>query len=235
LRGHDGTSIRLEAKHFNHPPKGTSIPQVPAPQFDLYLVTDRTQTGGRDLLWVLEQALDGGVKAVQLREKDLSGKELFELAEKTRRLCARYDAQLFINERIDVALAVDAAGVQLGRSSIPIDSARDLLGPDRLIGYSAHALEESLAAEEKGADFILFGPVYFTPSKAAYGAPQGLDALKKNVEKISQPVYAIGGVKAEHIDELKSIGVYGVALISAIIGAPRPKEATESILRLLRR
>ena len=90
---------------------------MPTPDFDLYLVTDRNQTRGRDLLWVLEQALEGGVRAIQLREKDLGGKELFELAEKTRDLCDRYGALLFVNDRIDVALAVDADGVQLGNAS----------------------------------------------------------------------------------------------------------------------
>jgi thiamine-phosphate pyrophosphorylase len=109
---------------------------VPPPDFDLYLVTDRSQSRGRDLLWVLEQALDGGVKAIQLREKDLSGKELFDLAEKTRELCNRYDARLLINDRIDVALGVDADGVQLGNASIPIETARKLLGPRKLLGAS---------------------------------------------------------------------------------------------------
>ena len=208
---------------------------MPVPNFDLYLVTDRTQTAGRDLLWVLEQALEGGVRAVQLREKDLSGKDLFELTEKIRRLCDRYGAELCLNDRIDVALATEAAGVQLGKSSIPIDTARTLLGPSKLIGYSAHSPDEALAAESKGADFILFGPVYFTLSKAAYGAPQGLDALKKIVEIISVPVYAIGGIKPANVKELQGVGVRGIALISAIISARQPKEATESILRLLRR
>jgi thiamine-phosphate pyrophosphorylase len=207
---------------------------VPQPRFDLYLVTDRKQTGGRDLLWVLEEALEGGAGAVQLREKDLSGRELFDLAEKTCRLCERYGAQLFINDRIDVALAVGAAGVQLGRLSMPIDVARALLGPSKWIGYSAHSLDEALAAQSGGADFILFGPVYFTPSKAGYGAPQGVDALKKIVEISSAPVYAIGGVKPANVDELRGVGVRGVALISAIIGAAQPKQETESILKLLR-
>ncbi|HWP23520.1 MAG TPA: thiamine phosphate synthase [Candidatus Binatia bacterium] len=207
---------------------------MPQPRFDLYLVTDRKQTGGRDLLWVLEEALEGGAGAVQLREKDLSGRELFDLAEKTCRLCERYGAQLFINDRIDVALAVGAAGVQLGRLSMPIDVARALLGPSKWIGYSAHSLDEALAAQSGGADFILFGPVYFTPSKAGYGAPQGVDALKKIVEISSAPVYAIGGVKPANVDELRGVGVRGVALISAIIGAAQPKQETESILKLLR-
>jgi thiamine-phosphate pyrophosphorylase len=208
---------------------------VPNPNFDLYLVTDLSQTEGRDLLWVLEQALDGGVQAVQLREKDLSGKALFELAEKTRRLCDRYQASLLINDRIDVALAVDAAGVQLTGVSLPVDVARSLLGPQKLLGASTHSLEEARHAQTDGADFILFGPVYFTPSKAAFGAPQGLPALKKILENVSLPVYAIGGIKAEHIADLRNLGVRGVALISAIIGAADPKSAATSLLRLLER
>jgi len=208
---------------------------VPTPDFDLYLVTDRTQTQGRDLLWVLEQALDGGVKAVQLREKDLSGKELYDLAEKSNRLCRRYHAQLFINDRVDVALAVDAAGVQLGKTSIPIQTARALLGPEKPIGFSAHSLEEAHQAQQNGADFVLFGPVYFTPSKASYGAPQGLRPLQEIVVKISRPVYAIGGITFESIADLRRVGVRGVALISAIISARDPKEASRTLLQSLRR
>jgi len=208
---------------------------VPNPDFDLYLVTDRAQTAGRDLLRVLEQALDGGVRAVQLREKDLSGKELFELAEKIRRLCERYNAALLINDRIDVALAVDAAGVELTGVSLPADVARRLLGPEKLLGASTHSLEEARRAQAQGADFILFGPVYFTPSKAAFGAPQGLGALKKILENTSLPVYAIGGIKAEHIAELRGLGVRGVALISAIIGAAEPRDAAARLMGLLQR
>ena len=203
------------------------------PDFDLYLVTDRSQTRGRDLLWVLEQALDGGVKAVQLREKDLHGKELFDLAEKTRELCIRYDARLLVNDRIDVALAVDADGVQVGEASIPIDAARKLLGPGKLIGASIHSLAEARQAERNGADFILFGPVYFTASKAVYGTPQGLAALRRVVEKISSPVYAIGGINAENINAARATGIRGVALIAAIINAENPKAATKRILRQL--
>ena len=207
---------------------------MPPPDFDLYLVTDRSQSRGRDLLWVLEQALDGGVKAIQLREKDLGGKELFDLAEKTRELCIRYDARLLINDRIDVALGVDADGVQVGNASIPIDTARRLLGPRKLLGASTHSLAEAQQAEQNGADFILFGPVYFTPSKAVYGEPQGLAALKKIVEKIPSPVYAIGGIKPENINDVRATGIRGVALISAITNAENPKAATQRILRHLR-
>ncbi len=204
------------------------------PDFDLYLVTDRRQTRGRELLAVIEQALLGGVRAIQLREKDLGGKELFSLAEKTKTLCARHGASLFINDRIDVALAVDADGIQLGSSSLPVDAARKLMGDKRLIGASTHSMKEALAAEAAGADFILFGPIYFTPSKAAYGNPQGLERLQEAVEKISLPVYAIGGIKAENVAELKKTGARGVALISAVMSAEEPSSVSRELLRLLK-
>jgi thiamine-phosphate pyrophosphorylase len=208
---------------------------VRQPNFALYLITDRTATQARNLLWVLEQALDGGVKAIQLREKDLDGKCLFDLATKVSALCRRYNAELFINDRIDVALAVDAAGVQLGKASLPIAAARALLGSARAIGYSAHSLAEARDAERDGADFILFGPVYFTPSKAPYGSPQGLAALKNIVEKIALPVYAIGGVNTANVAQAMNSGIHGVALISAIMGAENPASATKTILTLLAR
>jgi thiamine-phosphate pyrophosphorylase len=208
---------------------------VPTPDFDLYLVTDRSLTQGRDLLWVLQQALDGGVEAIQLREKDLGGRELFSLAEAARKLTQGYHARLLINDRIDLALAVDADGVQLGNASIPIESARVLLGRQQLLGASTHSLEEAQEAERNGADFVVFGPVYFTPSKAPYGEPQGMAALKKIVEKISLPIYAIGGIKPENIADARCAGVRGVALISAVMSAADPKDATKKILNLLKR
>ena len=202
--------------------------------FDLYLVTDRNQTGGRDLLGVLQQALDGGVKAIQLREKDLCGRDLFSLAERANTLCEAYGAALFINDRVDVALAVDAAGVQLSRTSLPVETARVLLGDKKLIGVSTHSLQEAQQAKQDGADFILFGPVYFTAAKAAYGAPQGLTALRTIVDHIPLPVYAIGGIKPDNIEPTKQTGARGVALISAIVSAESPKEAAAKMLRQLR-
>lgn len=205
-----------------------------SPNFDLYLVTDRSQTGGRDLLWVLERALEGGVRAVQLREKDLGGRDLFVLARRIKALCERNRASLFVNDRIDVALGVDADGVQLGSASMPVEAARELLGERKLIGVSTHSLNEARAAEHAGADFIFFGPVYFTPSKAVYGIAQGIAALKEVVEKNSLPVYAIGGVKAENIAEVKAAGVRGVALISAVLSAADPLAAAREILAVLK-
>ena len=205
------------------------------PNFDLYLITDRKLARGGDLCAVLEGALDGGVKAIQLREKDLDGKELFELADKISVLCQRYNAQLFVNDRIDVALAVDAAGVQLGKTSLPIATARTLLGPGKLIGYSAHSADEAKEAERSGADFVLFGPVYFTPSKAPYGVPQGLAPLKQTVAKVTLPIFAIGGIKTANLVETMETGCRGVALISAIMSAENPADAARAILTMLAR
>lgn len=208
---------------------------MPQPNFDLYLVTDRKLTRGRDLLWVLERALAGGVHAIQLREKDLSGKELVTLAERVARLCERYQAQLFINDRVDVALAVGAAGVHLGETSMPVAAARALLGNQRTIGVSTHSLAGARRAAQTGADFVVFGPVYFTPSKADYGEPQGLSALRIIVENLPLAVYAIGGIKATNLHETKSIGCRGVALISAVMSAADPEQAAKQILALLKR
>lgn len=208
---------------------------MPQPNFDLYLITDRQLTRERDLLWVLERALAGGVQAIQLREKDLTGKELFILAERIARLCERYQAQLFINDRVDVALAVGAAGVHLGETSMPVAAARALLGNQRTIGVSTHSLAGARRAAQDGADFIVFGPVYFTPSKASYGEPQGLSALRIVVENIPLAVYAIGGVKATNLHETKSIGCRGAALISAVMSAEDPEQAAQQLLALLKR
>jgi thiamine-phosphate pyrophosphorylase len=199
--------------------------------FRLYFVTDRTQTTGRPLIDVVHAALDGGVRAVQLREKDLEGGELYHLALQLRKITEGYRARLFINERLDVALAVGADGVHLGQTSFPVAAARQLLGPDKLIGVSTHSLTEITTAV--GADFLVFGPVYFTPSKAAYGEPQGLDRLREAVAQSSVPVFAIGGINVERIPHVFTVGAYGVAMISAISAVSDPAQAARELLHQL--
>lgn len=198
--------------------------------FRLYLITDRQQTAGRELPAVVAAALAGGARCIQLREKDLASRQLFDLARELRRLTREYGARLLINDRIDVALAAEADGVHLGINSLPLGEARRILGPGRLIGYSAHSSAEALRAEQDGADFVTFGPVYHTPSKAAYGAPQGLERLSETARSLAIPVFALGGVKKTSISEVMAAGCHGVALISAIIGAADPAEATNELL-----
>jgi len=198
--------------------------------FSLYLITDRSQTSGRPLPEVVRSALAGGVRAVQLREKDLADDEFLELARLLRDLTREFDARLFINSRVDVALAVGADGVHLGAASASVDEVRRRCGSDLLIGYSSHGLEEAHRAVRSGADFITFGPVFATPSKAAYGAPVGCEALQQAIETLPVPVFALGGVKPENLSSVREAGCSRVALISAVTAAPDPGRAVGEIL-----
>ncbi len=200
--------------------------------FRVYLITDRKITG-IPLPEAIESALKGGVRAVQLREKDLPIKELYRLSETMRELTRRYDARLFINDRVDVAMAVEADGVHLGGGSIPLRVVRGLVDDRMLIGASTHSLKEALLAQTEGADFITFGPVYDTPSKRRYGPPQGLKKLKEVVERTEIPVFALGGIKEHNIPEVLKTGVYGVSMISAILAAEDIEDKTKRIVRLL--
>ncbi|MBI4608446.1 MAG: thiamine phosphate synthase [Candidatus Rokubacteria bacterium] len=201
--------------------------------FRLYLVTDRHQTGGRPLTDVIEECLGAGVRVVQLREKDLTAADLLALAQPLRGLTRRAGAGLFINDRVDVALAVEADGVQRGHTSLPIRLVRAVAGARLLIGASVHGLEEARGAESEGADFLVFGPVYDTPSKRPYGPPQGVEALGRVVEAVRAPVFAIGGLTPERVGEVRAAGAHGVAVISAILAADRPGAASKAFLDAL--
>lgn len=207
---------------------------MPNIDFSLYLISDRHQTGGRPLVSVVRQALEGGARALQLREKDLSGRELFVMAAELRRITREYGARLLINGRPDIALAVEADGVHLGKDGLPVAAARRLLGPQHLIGYSAHAVGEAARAEKDGADFVTLGPVYFTPSKRGYGEPLGPEALRTAGAALSIPVFALGGIKQDNIAEVMAAGAGGIALISAIIAAPDPQAAAASLQQTIR-
>ena len=200
---------------------------LPSP---LYLVTDRAQTGGRPLPTVVEAALQGGCRLVQLREKDLSGLALTLLGDELRAATRRYGALLLVNDRVDVALAVDADGAHLARSSMRPGDVRPLLGPHRWIGASAHSLEEAKEAEAGGADFVVFGPVFETPSKAPYGPPVGLEALRAAKQALTIPVLAIGGIKAHNLDQVARAGADGFAVISAILADADPEAASRRLL-----
>ena len=193
----------------------------------LVLVTDRHATGGRDLCDVVAAALDAGLPAVQLRDRDLSGRALFALAERLRGLTAARGALLLVNDRVDVAIAVGADGVHLGGGSMPVDAVRPLLAPGALIGVSTHAATECAAT---AADFACFGPVFATPSKAAFGAPQGIDRLREATAAARVPVLAIGGVTVAEVPAVRAAGAAGVAVIRAVLAAGDPGAATRALL-----
>ena len=197
----------------------------------LLVVTDRRATArGRPLVEVIRAALAGGARLVQLREKDLEGRDLLGLAEALGAECQPAGARLLVNERIDVALAAGADGVVLPADSFPPRVARRLLGPTKLLARSTHAASEIEQAAAEGADFVLFGPVYPTPSKSRFGPPQGLERLR-TVSRLGIPVFAVGGITAENAEQTIGAGAHGIAVIREVIAAADPQAATRSLLR----
>jgi thiamine-phosphate pyrophosphorylase len=203
---------------------------VAAVDFRLCLVTDRLAGPGRPLVAVVEACLGAGLRAVQLREKDLPAGELFRLAGELRALTWRFGARLLVNDRADVAAAVTADGLHLPEAGLPPEAARRVFGHDRLLGVSVHAAAEASAAGRAGADYVFFGPVYDTPSKQRYGAPRGLDGLAEACARSPVPVLAIGGVTAERVGDVARAGAAGVAVIRALLDAREPDLATRELL-----
>ena len=199
----------------------------------LYVVTDRQQTAGRSLEEVMASAARGGAGMVQLREKDLSARELLALGSRLQHVLAPYDIPLLVNDRLDVAQALNATGVHLAGHSLPTAQARRVLGSDKLIGVSTHSLEQAQDARDGDADFIVFGPVFTTPSKVAYGPPQGLQQLANIVQAIDLPVIAIGGINVTNLPSVLQKGAHGVAMIRAVLEAAEPEAATRQLRALL--
>lgn len=201
--------------------------------FPLCLVTGRHQTVGRPLVPLLRQALRAGVRAVQLRERDLETRPLLALAEDILRLTREHGALLFINDRVDLVMALEADGVHLRANSLPVAVTRRLLGPGRMIGVSAHSTEEVVRAESEGADFAVLGPVYETTSKLVYGPPIGLHPIEEASRRCRIPVFAIGGITASRVGEVRRAGACGVAVISSILSAGSVESATHQLLDAL--
>lgn len=200
--------------------------------FRLYLITDR-KIATRPLPEAVRLALEGGVRAIQLREKDLPVRELLALARELRALTREFDAKLFINDRVDVAVDVKADGVHLGRESMPVDAVRKIVGKDMRIGVSTHNLAEALAAKNGGADFITYGPLFSTPSKMAYGAPVGVKSIRGVKDEVLIPIYGIGGVNSGNMLQVVSAGADGIAMISAIFGAADIRKTAAEYVKAL--
>lgn len=199
--------------------------------FRLYLVTDRHQTAGRPLLPVLERAVAAGVRAIQLRERDLPLRALRSMAADLQRELPQ--AKLFINDRVDLALALSAHGVHLRESSMPVAVVRRLLQPSQLLGASVHSVDGAMEAEQQGADFVVLGPIHDTPSKRAYGAPLGLAVLEQAARNVRIPMFAIGGMNAARARDARRAGAFGVAVLSSILSANDVEQATVSLLSAL--
>ncbi|MBT5551054.1 MAG: thiamine phosphate synthase [Nitrospina sp.] len=181
----------------------------------VYLITDLKRMGKDRFLDAVEEALQGGVRALQIREKDLSPKDLLALALEVKPLTVRYNAKLFINDRADIAVMAGADGVHLTETSVQVSEIKNNF-PDLIIGVSTHSMEGARLAESQGADFITFSPIYETPSKASYGPPQGLDPLRQVSQAVRLPVLALGGITLHRVSECLEQGAFGVAVISDI-------------------
>ena len=196
----------------------------------LLVVTDRHQTNGRPLVPLLQRVVNAVAPAIQLRERDLSARELLTLAREVQVVTASRRSQLLINDRIDVALALEGVGVHLRSNSLPVTVARQMLGTQRLLGISAHSVEEAVQAASQGADYIVLGPIYETPSKQLFGPPLGVHTLEKACRLVRIPIIGIGGVTAARAREMRRAGAFGAAVITAILGAADVESATRELL-----
>ncbi|CAI2719622.1 thiamine phosphate synthase [Nitrospina watsonii] len=209
------------------------VAQVKADQLRLLLITDLKDIPRDRHLDTVEAALKGGVRDLQLREKDLPLPDLFSLALALRQLTSHYGARLYINDRLDIALMTGADGVHLPEAGLPAGEVKARY-PHLLVGVSTHSWEAARQAQEAGADYITFSPIYDTPSKREYGAPQGLDALKEVTERVHIPVLALGGINLTRIPEVRRHGAYGAALIRGIWNSSNIENASSQYMQAIK-
>lgn len=196
----------------------------------LYLVTDKSDDVEK-FLKTIEEAIRGGVSVVQIREKTADTLDFYNLALKVKEITSRYDVPLIINDRVDVALAIDADGVHVGQSDMPCEVTRKLVGPNKIVGVSAATIEEAKKAEKDGADYIGTGAVFPTATKD--DAPKiTKKELKEVADSINIPVVAIGGITLENAHELKDTGIKGLSVVSAIMSSQNPKESSQKLLTI---
>ena len=196
----------------------------------LYLVTDNSENE-KKFLKTIEEAILGGVGVVQIREKTAETLEFYNLAIKVKKITTKYNVPLIINDRVDVALAIDADGVHVGQSDMPCDITRKLIGENKILGVSATTIEEAKKAENNGADYIGTGAIFPTTTKNDAPSVTKKD-LSDIANSINIPVVAIGGITIENANELKNTGISGLSVVSAIMNAEDPKKASEKLLNI---
>ena len=201
--------------------------------YTLYLVTDRKLLGERDLAQSIELAIQGGVTLVQLREKSLSTKDFLQLAIEVKAITSHYQIPLIINDRLDIALAVDAEGLHVGQEDLPMQKARELFGPNKIIGVSASTLEEAILAQQQGADYLGVGAVFSTSTKT--DAPEvSLGQLELIKRTVKIPVVAIGGINLTNLKRVMATGIDGVSVVSAILAVEDIRMASKQLKELIR-
>jgi len=198
----------------------------------LYLILDTQALKERNEVEVATRAIQGGVKAIQLRDKQHSKAEILELARRLKEICAEKEVLFIINDHLDIALAIEADGLHLGQGDMPLPEARCLLSIDKLLGCSTSTVSEAVRAQSEGADYIAVGSIYPTTSKDKYKLV-GPKTLKQIREKISSPLVAIGGIDETNVEEVIEAGADGIAVISAILGVKDVKGATRRLVTKL--
>ncbi len=199
--------------------------------YSLYLCTDRRLMTSPTIEASVESALRGGTTVIQLREKDCSSREFYELGLRVKKITERYNAPLIINDRVDIALAVGAAGVHVGQGDLPCKVVREMVGPDMIVGVSAATLEEAVRAEQDGADYLGVGAMYATATKTDT-RPVSMEELLKIRAAVKIPIVVIGGINQQTLGNFKGTGVNGLAVVSAIVAQPDPEAAARELLRM---
>lgn len=200
--------------------------------YSIYLVTDSNCIGNRPLLECVEEALKGGVTIVQYRSKETDGGIMYKEATALKKLCDKYQVPLIINDRVDVALAVGAAGVHLGQDDLPCEVARKLVPDGFIIGVSAHNVEEALLAQRAGADYLGCGAVFGSQTKNNVSS-LGLEKLKSIRDAVDMPIVGIGGVTAHNYAKVLETGANGAAIVSGILGVEDIKSETEKFVNIV--
>lgn len=200
-------------------------------KYHLYLITDSKLAGDRSNKEVVEATISGGADLIQLREKDYTTRQLIKEGRELLKVTRKAGIPLIVNDRVDVALAIDADGVHLGQEDMPLVEARKILGKDKIIGISTHNLEQAMEAEAEGADYIGYGPVFATTTKG--GAPVGVESLKRVMKVIKIPVFAIGGIKLNNLKQVIEAGTNRVAVVSGIVAADDIKKTSEAYKGML--
>jgi len=201
--------------------------------YSLYLVTDRELSRGRTTQQIVEAALRGGVTCVQLREKTCSTREFITQALSIKDHLKRHNVPLIINDRVDIAQAVNADGVHLGQSDMPIEMAKVILKDSMIIGISAESLKDAVQAEKDGADYIGVSPIFATPTKTDTAPPLGLEGLREMRKSVKIPLVGIGGLNKKNAGEVIKNGADGVAVVSAIVAADDPEKAARELSKIV--
>ncbi|WP_031368348.1 thiamine phosphate synthase [Clostridium botulinum] len=198
--------------------------------YELYLITDRRFLKGRQLKKIVEDAILGGVTIVQVREKDVSTREFYNVAKEVKEVTDYYKVPIIINDRLDIAQAIDASGVHLGQKDMHLNIAREILGKDKIIGISVGNVKEALEAQNNGADYLGIGTIFPTGSKKDVDAIIGIDGLSKIKDSISIPSVAIGGINKTNFKDVLKTGIEGISIISAILDEDDIKLAANNLL-----